>query len=100
MQGTTQKEITLKSGKIVPRGTKVTIKPLENERCLVTTANETFKARLLPALKLIGKKEPSIKKLEKWFEDGICKTPTGETVEIDGEDYKGFPSWAKLLGLV
>jgi hypothetical protein len=26
-----------------------------------------------------------------------CKNPIGNTVEVDGEDYYGFPSWCRIL---
>lgn len=104
MNGKFSKDVKLKNGTIVPRGTMANLKPFEKNGisyCEVTCDNGTiFKTKTLSAVVLIGKKVPTISKLEKWCEDGICKTPAGKTVEVDGEDYKGFPSWARLLGLV
>lgn len=46
------------------------------------------------------KAPPTIKTLEKWQNDGICKTPCGCTVEPDGTCHHGKPSWLMLVGVV
>jgi len=45
-------------------------------------------------------KEPSISKLEKMSDDGICTTVTGDKVEPDGFGENGSPSWLLVMGLI
>ena len=45
-------------------------------------------------------KEPSINKLEKMSDDGICTTVTGDKVEPDGFGENGSPSWLLVMGLI
>jgi len=45
-------------------------------------------------------KEPSIKTLEKWVQDGIAKATDGCEVEPDGYCQHGKPSWLIELGLI
>lgn len=46
------------------------------------------------------KREPSIRTLEKWLYDSICKSTDGCTVEPDGECEHGYPSWLLYLGYI
>lgn len=48
----------------------------------------------------LGLKVPSERKLENWSNDGICESIFGETVEPDGTDEHGSPSWLLALGLI
>lgn len=43
---------------------------------------------------------PSVSALERWSYDGICETPTGETVEPDGIGTDGVPSWTLIFGFI
>jgi len=43
---------------------------------------------------------PSLRQLEEWASEGTCETPTGDTVETDGEGPDGAPSWLRALGLI
>jgi len=43
---------------------------------------------------------PSVSTLEKWSNDGVCKSVLGKRVEPDGEDENGSPSWLLALGLI
>ena len=45
-------------------------------------------------------KAPSMRTLEKWVNDGICKSVLGKTVEPDGYDEDGSPSWLLALGMI
>lgn len=45
-------------------------------------------------------KVPTIKTLQKWTNDGVCKTPFGKRVEPDGHDEFGAPSWLLIAGLI
>lgn len=43
---------------------------------------------------------PSLEELEEWVSDGVCDTPTGQRVELDGEGPDGVPNWLRCLGLI
>ena len=43
---------------------------------------------------------PSIKTLEKWLNQGYCKTPCGCKTEPDGTCPHGKQSWMLILGLI
>nr|WP_294546904.1 hypothetical protein [uncultured Rhodopila sp.] len=44
---------------------------------------------------------PSVRTLERWLhEDGMCETPSGDTVEPDGTGSDGAPSWLRLLRMI
>jgi len=45
-------------------------------------------------------KKPTMKTMEKWYDDGIAKSVGGKKVELDGWDYDDMPSWAIILGLI
>ena len=45
-------------------------------------------------------REPSLKKLENWSNDGVCQSVLGERVEPDGWDSYGSPSWLLALGMI
>lgn len=43
---------------------------------------------------------PSAQTLERWSNDGICETVTGDQVEPDGVGSDGAPSWLLVFGLI
>lgn len=43
---------------------------------------------------------PSLTDLEDWTFDSVCETPTGHTVEPDGEGPDGVPSWLRIFRLI
>lgn len=45
-------------------------------------------------------KEPSMRTLKRWVDDGIAKSIRGKRVEPDGYDSEGFPSWLLVLGII
>ncbi|HLP39879.1 MAG TPA: hypothetical protein VK465_00100 [Fibrobacteria bacterium] len=51
------------------------------------------------ALKMLGM-APTEDKLIAALCDGECDTPNGHTVEPDGVDPQGVPSWLKIYGLI
>lgn len=86
---TTKKDIKLKDGSILPKGSPVTfdgtsICLVMGKRVRITSAFPT----------------PSISTMEKWNNNGVCKTATGAKVEPDGIDSYGCPSWLMVMGLV
>lgn len=44
--------------------------------------------------------QPSMNCLERWSNDGICETPLGNIVELDGTDEYGCPSWLLALAMI
>ena len=43
---------------------------------------------------------PTFEELEGWVFDSVCETLEGGTIEPDGWDCEGCPSWLLVLGLV
>lgn len=43
---------------------------------------------------------PTQAELEEWIFDGLCETPSGDSVEPDGVGPDGAPSWLRCLGLI
>lgn len=43
---------------------------------------------------------PTLATLERWSNDGVCRTPTGHRVEPDGHGPDGVPSWLLILGMI
>lgn len=46
------------------------------------------------------KKEPRLKTMIKWEEEGFCKATDGCKVEPDGTCPHGHPSWMIYLGFI
>lgn len=49
---------------------------------------------------IIGKTAPCFDKLRRWSEEGMCETPCGCKVELDGTCEHGNKSWLLLSGLI
>ena len=93
---TTQKEIKMKDGTIVPKGSPVTFLPDSDSRCLVQGERpEPYRVRITSAFKV-----PSMRSLEKYSYDGIAKSVLGKRVEPDGRDEHGSPSWLLVIGVI
>jgi hypothetical protein len=45
-------------------------------------------------------KEPSIKTMGNWSNDGVAKSMLGHRVEPDGYDSEGSPSWLLVAGII
>lgn len=50
--------------------------------------------------KLFNKRIPNEKTLQKWNNEGVCKSVLGNKVEPDGHDQYGAPSWLLTFGLI
>lgn len=105
-----KKEIKLKNGNKYPIGTKCKIEPMKSELGTyyakvtildndVTTCFNTVYGNLYRYFSKFHK-EPSMNTLMMQSADGVCTTPIGCKVELDGTDSYGFPSWFMVLGLV
>lgn len=57
-------------------------------------------AKMVPANAPKGKREPSMRTLEKWSMDGVAKATDGCTVEPDGTCEHGAKSWLLVKGLI
>lgn len=53
----------------------------------------------LPAWKKVTR-IPSVRQLERWSFDGVAESTLGNTVEPDGRDQYGAPSWLLVFGLL
>ena len=94
------KDIKMKSGEILPAGLYVEVQPHTDSTCLVcvNTAFTGFKkSYVLRYISVFTR--PSDLKLCEWLNNSMCKTPTGKTVEIDGHDSEGYPSWCLILNI-
>jgi hypothetical protein len=91
------RDIGLKNGKTLLKGTSVDVHPTKSDTvCQVTTTEyDTYRIRYTAVIK-----PPSIKCLMRQEYDGIVETPYGCRVEPDGHDEKGFPSWLLVLGVI
>jgi hypothetical protein len=89
----TQKEVKLKTGEIVPKGTKVIEWKVAGNvsHCRLATGNVV---RITSVFK-----EPSDASLEKWSE-GLAKAVDGAQVDPDGYSPDGAPSWLLVCGLI
>lgn len=102
----TIKELTFKTGKVIPVGTPVTYKFFkEGMGVLLDIPSADIvesKLRTQIAMRFLSgfTKEPSIKTMEKWSYDGIAKTVTGHRTDPDGHGPDGSPSWMLVLGLI
>ena len=91
----TQKEIKTKDGYIAPKGLPVTFQKDCPWVCLVRGPSREYRVGITSAFN-----PPGMRKLENWTNDGICKSVGGETVELDGWDSNGTPSWLLALGMI
>ena len=93
----TTKEIKLKDGSTLPKGLAVMFTEEKPTRCLVHSPLHCspLQVRVSSAFKA-----PSMSSLERWNDDGGCKTPTGKWTECDGYGSDGSPSWMLALGLI
>ena len=67
-------------------------------RTLKSVANfDAYKSRYPSAVRV--REIPSMATLEKWTENGICRSIDGCKVEPDGTCKHGYPSWLLALGI-
>lgn len=92
----TQKEIKLKDGNTLPKGSRVTFIAGNNSQCHVQGQRaEPYLVRITSAFNA-----PSMRSLEKWSSDGVAKSVGGKRVEPDGHDENGAPSWMLVIGII
>lgn len=103
-QSTVKQDMKSKKGVEIKAGERVKVSPHENDMFVIVETDDGRKMAMRSALafqKLTGfNKMPSMKTLEKWTFDSVCKSITGKTVEPDGHGPDGFPSWFLALGMM
>ena len=91
------KTVTLKDGTILEKGTLIEfVKHSSMET--VGIWNVQGVERKMRYRTVI--KQPSVRSLEKWSDDGICDSVFGARVEPDGYGPQGEPSWLLAIGLI
>jgi len=107
MNITNNKEIKFKNGLVIPVGTSLTLTFIAGQTVAELTGGAaggvpvTLKLRCSSLPRYFSKfKEPSIKTMEKWSDNGIAKSMLGKNVEPDGHDDEGSPSWMLVLSLI
>lgn len=90
-----------KNGFIIPKGTDCTLACGEH-RVKADTGLGTILFHYETAHKFFScfDAPPSMDRLERESNDGICETPLGERTEPDGHDEYGCPSWLLVLGMI
>jgi len=93
----TTKTIPLKDGSTLPKGLPVTFILDKPTRCHVQSPSHPapLQVRITSAFKT-----PTTATLERWNDDGRCKTPTGHWTEPDGYGPDNSPSWMIALGMI
>lgn len=99
----TTRILTLKNGTTIPRGTRCTVSFNRSPVC--TIQPEGFPpcrvgCSRLPVFFADDFSRPDTAELEAAVEDGLCRSVMNETVEPDGYDEHGAPSWLLALGLI
>jgi hypothetical protein len=100
-----KRELKWKDGSVTPEGTPVHIDFCEIRpgRIYVTVGETVYQTGLAnkgyERFTGIGK-VPGLRTLEKYSNDGIAKTVTGEKTEPDGFGSDGSPSWMLVVGII
>lgn len=98
MLKTLYRDIKFLDGTTLKKGDRVMVKPIPGNTsiCLISTpSNGEYKVRYQTVFKV-----PSMKCFEKWTYGDTCKSVAGKTIEPDGYDSEGFPSWLLVAGMV
>lgn len=101
------RDIKLKSGTIIPKGTKIKAyfsdSPKNEDILFIELPNgKNSKIHLLDAYNFLSglNKPPSDFQLKKWNESGVAETVTGLKTDLDGRGTDGSPSWMLLMGVL
>ena len=98
-------EIKMKDGTVLPEGKRFVIRWEETSigprpRVIMEGTISEYSIAHSSAIKMMGKKAPSMSSLARWGDNGNCKSVMGEVVEPDGTDSYGSPSWLIVKGLI
>lgn len=100
------KDIKLKSGGVLAKGTAVTITWPDDSRpglARVVSSDLDIRISSRSLVDYFGRpfvKAPTISALMKMSDDGIAKSLTGKRIEPDGHGPDGSPSWLLVLGYI
>lgn len=93
----TTKEVTLKDGTIIPKGSII---DYVGPSLMVTIGIFQVGSRELKLRYRSVLKAPSIETIQKWEENGYCNSVFGARVEPDGIGPNQEPSWMLALGMI
>lgn len=105
MQKILSREIRTKANVFLP-GTVVTLEFTTVQGWPAIRGIDIFERKFLTLAKnapetFVGvAKRPSVRTMEKWQNDGYCKTIFGARTEPDGTGPDGEPSWMLAMGLI
>ncbi len=94
----TKKTLKLKNGDVLPAGCAVSWK--DGKATVHVSANRRVRVSALGAARALGIEIPSEEEIGYWVIDSVCDSILGYTVEPDGIDEEGSPSWLHAMGLV
>ena len=89
--------LTMKTGEVIPKGTVLEFVKAGD---IVSVGIWRLDGRELKMRYRSVIKEPSFNCLQKWSDDGICKSVFGAKVEPDGFGTLGEPSWLLASGMI
>ena len=105
MDSTSKNPITLKSGRVFPAGQNFNVLPSEDRPdfvavCYPASGDSEFRIPYSKLPKYFNDFPPiTEQEIEDAIMDFCCPSISGESVEPDGHDSHGFPSWLLALGL-
>ena len=97
MNEITKNRMKMRDGSVLPVGCEVT---WSGGVATVRSGNSVHRVSALGAAKALGITIPDYEDLEHWVCDSVCESVLGETVEPDGIDEHGSPSWLLAMGMV
>ena len=98
-----------KSGVTIPAGTNLNLSFLEKNhtQAVIEFNGKRFGLRIANLHSTVKSTDgvkfgkcPSLPKLEKMSNDGVCTTVTGHRTEPDGTGPDGSPSWLLVMGVI
>ena len=88
-------------GIVFPKGGECSILFNQTNVCEITYRQMTKKLHVTKLNKFFNQFEPiNMEELQEAVNDGVCQSICGETVEPDGYDEHGSPSWLLAMGLI
>ena len=103
IQGNAHREVRFKDGHIIAKGDMLFILwPDPNQKPTEVEVLHRTKVLVCHARTALGWMGRSVTEncLSDALMDGTCETPNGHSVEPDGVDYEGAPSWLRIHGLI
>lgn len=101
--GETVKEFTAKDGTVIPAGSELKVDWKGGTKPFVTIESagiQDLRTKNKNVALLLGIHIPDMDELEEESNDGVCSSVLGESVEPDGYDQYGSPSWLLVYGVI